>query len=85
MALPSTRTVASVALSLALLTFAIYFLNVLIGGPLRMKPWLSDVGEMLTLFLAVILFVTGALAREAHAKQGRAETPEGEIEPDEPG
>lgn len=58
------RTVGNIALGLSLLIFAVYFLNVFIGGPLGKKPWLGDLGEMLTLFLAVIFFVAGTLARE---------------------
>lgn len=55
----------SAALALSLLVFGVFFANVVMGGPLRMKPWLGDVAEMLTLFAAVVLFVTGTLAREA--------------------
>jgi formate hydrogenlyase subunit 4 len=64
----SAQTAARLALGLSLLTFAIFFLNVLFGGPLGRKPWMSDVGEMLTLFLAVIFFVLGAIARESQAR-----------------
>lgn len=71
------RTVGSVSLGLSLLTFSIYFLNVLLGGPLGRKPWLSDVMEMLTLFLAVGFFVAGTVAREAEAKLP-SEGPEGQ-------
>lgn len=55
------------ALGLSVLVFGAFFLNVLVGGPLGGRPWLSDVGEMLTLFVAVILFVIGTIAREARA------------------
>lgn len=72
MAHPSVRSVGSFALWLSLLTFAIYFLNVLLGGPLHGKPWMSDVQEMLTLFIAVILFVVGTLCREAEGNRGKA-------------
>ncbi len=65
MTTPKTQVVGSLALGLSLLVFTIYFINVLIGGPLGQKPWLSDVGEMLTLLLAVVLFVVGTIAREA--------------------
>ncbi len=67
MTTPKTQVVGSLALGLSLLTFTIYFINVLIGGPLGQKPWMSDVGEMLTLLLAVVLFVVGTIAREAQA------------------
>jgi hypothetical protein len=69
----NSRVVGNVALGLSLLTFGIYFLNVLFGGPLGRKPWMSDVSEMLVLFLAVLLFVAGTLAREAEAKASKAE------------
>lgn len=73
MTTPRIQVIGSLALGLSLLTFAIYFINVLIGGPLRLKPWLSDVGEMLTLFLAVVLFVVGTIAREAQVLARNAE------------
>lgn len=68
MTAPRLQAVGTFALGLSLLTFAVFFLNVLLGGPLKMKPWMSDVGEMLTLLVAVIFFVAGTLAREATAK-----------------
>jgi hypothetical protein len=67
------QTVGSVALWLSLLTFCIFFLNVLFGGPLGRKPWMSDVAEMLTLFVAVALFVVGTIAREMQARQARGD------------
>lgn len=70
----SIHAIGSAALWLSLLTFGVFFLNVLIGGPLRMKPWMSDVGEMLTLGLAVILFVAGTIAREHEVSQKKAES-----------
>lgn len=72
MAMSSARSVGNIALGLSLLTFAIFFGNVLLGGPLGRKPWMSDVVEMLTLFVAVIFFVAGTLAREAHTRQAAA-------------
>ena len=68
----NARFVGNVALGLSLLTFLVYFLNVLFGGPLGHKPWMGDVSEMLVLFLAVLLFVAGTLASEAQAKVGKA-------------
>lgn len=73
MAYPGVRTVGSFALRLSLLTFAVYFLNVLLGGPLHGRPWMSDVQEMLTLYAAVVFFVIGTLCREADAKRAKAE------------
>lgn len=75
MTTPSTQVVGSLALGLSLLTFTIYFINVLIGGPLGQKPWMSDVGEMLTLLLAVVLFVFGTIAREAQVIAESSEQP----------
>ena len=69
MAKSTAQTVGSVALGLSLLTFGIYFLNVLFGGPLGHKPWMSDLAEMLTLFVAVVFFVAGTIAREAEARK----------------
>ncbi|MEL6220723.1 MAG: hypothetical protein AAFR79_20095 [Pseudomonadota bacterium] len=51
----------------ALLCFAAYFANVAMGA-MRMQPPLGDVPEMLMLFVSVILFVAGVLAREAETK-----------------
>jgi len=65
---PTARSVGNTALWLSLLVFGIYFLNVLLGGPLGHKPWMSDVTEMLTLFVAVTFFVAGTLARERQAQ-----------------
>ena len=72
MAYPSVRSVGSFALWVSLLTFAVYFLNVLLGGPLNGHPWMTDVQEMLTLYAAVILFVIGTLCREAEANRAKA-------------
>jgi hypothetical protein len=81
MALPSARSVGTVALGLSLLTFAIFFLNVLLGGPLGHKPWMSDLAEMLTLFLAVIFFVAGTLARETESNEAAPDAPPGGATP----
>ncbi|HEY5633830.1 MAG TPA: hypothetical protein VIT02_08710 [Burkholderiaceae bacterium] len=59
------KTAGSFSLGLSLLIFCVYFLNVLVGGPMGRKPFMSDVGEMLTLFAAVIFFVAGTICREA--------------------
>jgi len=65
MAQSRIRLAGSLTLWLSALIFAIYFLNVLIGGPLGKKPWMSDLWEMLTLFVAVFFFVVGTICREA--------------------
>lgn len=73
MASSKVRVFGTAALWLSFLAFALYFLNVLIGGPLGMKTWLNDLGEVLTLFLAVILFVAGAVSRESEANVRKRE------------
>ena len=72
MARPTARSVGNTALWLSLLVFGVFFLNVLLGGPLGRKPWMSDVTEMLTLFVAVTFFVAGTLARERQARNDSA-------------
>ena len=55
------------ALLAAAAAFLVFFANVAIGaagGP----PFLSDLAEMLTLFLACVLFVVAILARERAAR-----------------
>lgn len=71
MAASRVRTVGSVALWISLLVFGLYFLNVLLGGPLHGKPWMTDVQEMITLYVAVIFFVVGTLCREAEANRAK--------------
>jgi hypothetical protein len=63
------KFVARLTLGLSVVIFAIYFINVFVGGPLGRKPWMSDVSEMVVLFIAVIFFVAGTLACEAQAKE----------------
>jgi hypothetical protein len=70
MAYPSVQFIGRLALGLSLLIFAIFFLNVLVGGPLGRKPWMSDLWEMLTLFVAVVFFVVGTICREAQSLRG---------------
>lgn len=52
------------ALLAALILFAVFFANVVVGAAGGGAP-LNDVAEMLTLFAATILFVAGVLKREA--------------------
>jgi Kef-type K+ transport system membrane component KefB len=80
MALPRPKIVGHFALGLSLLVFAIYFLSVLFGGPMGRKPLMSDVSEMLVLFVAVVLFVAGTLAREAQEKAAKAEAAKGDAQ-----
>jgi hypothetical protein len=68
----------SAALAAAAATFAVFFVNVGLGG-LDRPVFLSDLGEALVLFAAVIFFVVGILARERWA-QGSAPTPSGSNE-----
>lgn len=85
MSTPRARAIARVALSLSLLTFCIFFLNVLIGGPLGKKPWLNDLHEMLVLFVSVILFVAGTLACEARAQLNQGSRDANSRAPDDNG
>ena len=72
MARSKIQSIGNFSLGLSLLIFVIYFLNVLIGGPLGKKPWMSDVWEMLTLFVAVFFFVGGTLCREATSERDKS-------------
>lgn len=74
MAQPRVQFAGSLALGLSLVFFAVFFLNVLIGGPLGQTPWMSDLWEMLTLFVSVSFFVAGTIFREAQARGSRAGT-----------
>lgn len=51
----------------SLAVFLIYFANVAFGAYTR-SPFLGDVGEMLVLFVASILFVVAILRKEAERK-----------------
>ena len=57
-------------LAAAAVVFAIYFLNVALGA-FAGAAFLGDVGEMLVLFAASILFVVAILQKEAAAKKSR--------------
>lgn len=48
--------------------FAVYFANVVMGA-FADSAFLGDVGEMLVLFVATILFVVAILKREADRDQ----------------
>jgi len=63
----------SLALLSALVVFIIYFANVAFGAA-GQGVFLGDVAEMLTLFVAVVLFVIGVLARETVAKKSDGST-----------
>lgn len=52
--------------------FALFVLNVVIGGPLHRPPPLNDVQEMLALFVSVGFFVFGTLAKEAEVRRDAA-------------
>ena len=58
-------------LALAGGVFAIYLINVFVGAA-GMKAYLSDVTEMLTLFVACIVFVVAVLWCETAAKQRKS-------------
>ncbi|MEP5761841.1 MAG: hypothetical protein ABJ327_21535 [Litoreibacter sp.] len=54
------------------IVFAVFFLNVALGA-FAGEAFLGDVGEMLVLFVAVLLFVVAILKKEA----GRSRDGEG--------
>ena len=54
-------------LAAAVIVFAIYFANVALGA-FAGSAFLGDVGEMLVLFGATILFVVAILKKEADRK-----------------
>jgi hypothetical protein len=58
----------SSALGAAAASFAVFFVNVALGG-LDRPVFLGDVDEALLLFAAVVLFVIGILARERRAQR----------------
>lgn len=64
------RTTGTPSLIGALLCFLCFFGNVTMGAA-GLGVVLGDVGEMLLLFVAVLLFVIGVLAREAAAKNNK--------------
>ncbi len=56
--------------SIALIVFLIFVSNVALGGA-GFRPFLSDVGEAITLFVSVFAFVVGILQAEAAEKAAR--------------
>jgi hypothetical protein len=55
-------------LAASILVFAVYFANVALGA-FASSAFLGDVGEMLVLLLASILFVVAILQKEADHKK----------------
>jgi len=55
-------------LAASIVVFVIYFANVVMGA-FAGSVFLGDVGEMLVLFAAAILFVVAILKREADRKR----------------
>lgn len=62
------QKIAKMTLWSALVVFLVFFLNVFVAGPMGIAPFLSDIQEMLLLFLTVVLFTAGTLALEAREK-----------------
>lgn len=56
-----------VPLLLSLAIFSVFFANVVMGAFFR-NAFLGDVGEMLVLFAAVIVFVVAILRKEVASK-----------------
>ena len=59
-------------LAASIAVFAVYFANVALGAFAR-SAFLGDLGEMLVLFAASILFVVAILQKEAQAKSTKDE------------
>ena len=55
-------------LAASIIVFVVYFTNVALGA-FAGSAFLGDVGEMLVLFAAVILFVVAILQKEAARKK----------------
>ncbi len=55
-------------LAAAVIVFAVYFGNVALGAFAR-AAFLSDLGEMLVLIAATVLFVVAILKKEADSKE----------------
>jgi hypothetical protein len=55
-------------LAASIVVFVVYFSNVALGA-FAGNAFLGDVGEMLVLFAAVILFVVAILQKEAERKR----------------
>jgi hypothetical protein len=55
-------------LAASIIVFVVYFTNVALGA-FAGSAFLGDVGEMLVLFAAVILFVVAILQKEADRKR----------------
>jgi Mn2+/Fe2+ NRAMP family transporter len=55
-------------LAASIVVFVVYFSNVALGA-FAGNAFLGDVGEMLVLFVAVILFVVAILQKEAERKR----------------
>ncbi len=55
------------AMGIAVILFAAYFLNVLLGA-VTSSPLIGDIPEMLVLLVSTLFFVVAILKREAEAK-----------------
>lgn len=67
------RKAGSIALAAAGIVFAVFVTNIVIGAS-GGQVFLSDVGEMLTLFLACAFFVIAVLQREYARAAGEPRT-----------
>lgn len=64
----SLKQVARYSLFISLLIFMSFFVVVLLTGTFGLRHLLTDLQEMALLFISVIFFVAGILAKEALAK-----------------
>ena len=61
----SLKQVARYSLFISLVVFVAFFVVVLLTGTFGMRYFLTDLQEMTLLFISVIFFVAGILAKEA--------------------
>jgi flagellar biosynthesis protein FliQ len=61
----SLKQVVRYSLFISLAIFVVFFVGVLLTGTFGMRHLLTDLQEMTLLFMTVIFFVAGILAKEA--------------------
>ena len=63
-----TSTNGRLAFVIGFVLFSVFIANLFIAGILKLPAFLSDVQDMLTLFLSVGFFVLGIVQNEAEAE-----------------
>lgn len=64
----SLKQVARYSLFISLTIFVAFFVGVLLTGTFGVRHFLTDLQEMTLLYISVIFFVAGILAKEALSK-----------------